>query len=145
MISIRKYISTDLEALTDLMNDLGYPTDTQSMKNRMESIESNPDYYTFMAEVENEIAGMVGARIVHFYEGDGVTAQISALVIKENFQGKGIGKELIRFIESWAREKGAKSLYLTSGAKPERAKAHDFYKRQGFVVNGYRFVKGIGE
>lgn len=104
MISIRKYNSTDLKALTGLMNDLGYPTNIQSMKTRMESIECNPDYYTFMAEIETEIVGMIGARIVHFYEGDGVTVQISALVVKENFQGKGIGKKLVEFIERWAGE-----------------------------------------
>lgn len=41
MVLIRKYHSSDLEAVTDLMADLGYPTDVDSMKQRMKLIENN--------------------------------------------------------------------------------------------------------
>lgn len=141
MVLIRKYNPSDLEAVTDLMTDLGYPTDVHSMKQRMKLIENNPGYFTFVATQDNEVVGMIGTRLIHYYEGNGVTVQISIVVVKEDFQGKGIGNELLGFIENWAKEKGANSLYLTSGIKPERIKAHEFYKKNGFDINGYRFVK----
>lgn len=141
MILIREYHSNDLEALTELMADLGYPTDIKSMEIRMKSIESHSDYFTFVATLEDQVVGMIGVRFVHYYEEDGATTQISTLVTKENYQCQGIGKELVRFVESWAKEKGSNSLCLTSGIKPERMQAHEFYKRMGFHINGYRFVK----
>ncbi|MUG43563.1 GNAT family N-acetyltransferase [Paenibacillus woosongensis] len=142
MVLIRKYNSSDLEAVTDLMADLGYPTDVDSMKQRMKLIENNPGYFTFVATIQDhEVVGMIGTRLVHYYEGDGVTVQISIVVVREDLQGKEIGKELLAFIENWAKEKGANSLYLSSGIKPERIKAHEFYKKNGFDINGYRFVK----
>ncbi|MHA0858505.1 GNAT family N-acetyltransferase, partial [Paenibacillus sp. CMAA1364] len=145
LISIREYNSSDLESLTELMTDLGYPTDINSMKIRMKSIEANSLYYTFVASLEDQVVGMIGARLVYYYEGDGVTTQVSALVTRGKYQGQGIGKELIRFIESWSKEKGSKSLFLTSGIKPERMEAHEFYKKMGFDINGYRFVKKFEE
>lgn len=145
MIAIRAYHSNDVEAVTDLMADLGYPTDIQSMQNRMDAMELNPSYFTFVATKEEMVVGMIGVRLVHYYEGDGVAAQISALVTSNQYRGQGVGKELIRFVENWTKEKGLNSLHLTSGIKPERMAAHDFYKKMGFSINGYRFVKKLND
>ncbi|MOA24607.1 aminoalkylphosphonic acid N-acetyltransferase [compost metagenome] len=82
---------------------------------------------------------------MHYYEGDGVAAQISALVTKNNYRGQGVGKELISFVANWAKERGLNSLHLTSGIKSERVEAHEFYKKMGFSINGYRFVKKFND
>jgi GNAT superfamily N-acetyltransferase len=143
LLSIREYKSTDVEALAELMSDLGYPTSLENMKIRMEFIESNSLYFTFVAVIEEQVVGMIGVRLVYYYEGDGILAQISALVTRKQHQGKGIGKSLIQFVEDWAKGKGSVHLYLTSGIKPERLKAHEFYKKMGFDITGYRFVKAL--
>lgn len=143
LASVREYFSTDIEALTGLMGDLGYPSSIDQMKQRMEAIQSNTDYFTFVACVEDQVVGMIGVRLVHYYEADGVAAQISALVARHDYQGKGIGKQLIAYVEKWALEQGCSSLYLTSGLKPERMQAHEFYKKLGFQITGYRFVKPL--
>jgi GNAT superfamily N-acetyltransferase len=142
-ILIRPYQSIDLIAITELMSDLGYPTTTEDMQKRMEKIESLSDYHTFVAEREGQVAGMIGTRDVYYYEGDGLVTQISLLVVKSELQGHGIGRALLRFVEEWAKQNGASSLYLTSGMKPERLRAHAFYQQAGFVTNGYRFVKPL--
>lgn len=142
-MEIRPYQSGDLESLTELMSDLGYPTTGSSMRDRMKIINANPLYYTFIALKDNLVVGMAGCRDIFYYEADGFVIQISALVVKKDYQGQGIGKALITFVEQWAQERGANSLYLTSGIKPEREKAHDFYKGMGFEITGYRFVKSF--
>lgn len=141
--TVRPYQSTDLEAIRELMDVLGYPTNIEDMETRMKKIESLPDYYTFVAEQEGIVVGMIGIRDVYYYEGDGLVTQISLLVVRQERQGRGIGRALIRFAEEWAKQNGSNSLYLTSGMKPERLRAHDFYERNGFAKNGYRFVKSI--
>ncbi|MNO73981.1 aminoalkylphosphonic acid N-acetyltransferase [compost metagenome] len=145
MISIREYHSNDLEALTELMADLGYPSEMNSMRSRMKAIEENASYYTFVASLDAQVIGMIGVRLVNYYEADGIHAQISCLVTKQHYQGQGVGKQLIRFVESWAKEKGTDGLSLTSGIKEERVDAHEFYKKMGFKINGYRFVKKFRE
>jgi GNAT superfamily N-acetyltransferase len=140
---IRDYKMNDIAGLCDLMNDLGYPTNLESMKNRMGLIQSNSMYFTFVAEVNDEIIGMIGVRQVYSYENDGLSTQISALVVKKEFQGKGIGKRLVGFVENWALMRRSKVLFLTSGLREERLATHEFYKSIGFQITGYRFVKKI--
>ncbi|PFD25254.1 GNAT family N-acetyltransferase, partial [Bacillus thuringiensis] len=40
------------------MPDLGYPSSLDEMKVRMQRIESNPNYYTFVAINDNNLVGM---------------------------------------------------------------------------------------
>jgi N-acetylglutamate synthase-like GNAT family acetyltransferase len=143
MIQIRRYTSLDLEPITELMSDLGYSTSIQEMERRMLLIESNKGYFTFVATINNEVVGMMGIRQLLNYETSDVVTQISSLVVKANHQGKGIGSALLKYIEQWTRQSGSKILYLTSGINEDRYKAHDFYKKYGFEMTGYRFVKNI--
>jgi GNAT superfamily N-acetyltransferase len=126
------------------MHDLGYPTTVESMRNRMNVIDNIPLSFTFVATLEERVVGMMGIRQNYFYEDDGITTQISLLVTKKEYQGQGIGKALVGFAEDWALERGSNMLYLTSGIKPERIRAHEFYKSLGFDASGYRFVKKLG-
>jgi Acetyltransferases len=143
MIRIRPYESNDIESLTHLMGDLGYPTTVDNMKQRLKDIGSESNTYTFVATIDEKVAGMIGVRQVFYYEGDGCSTQVSALVTGNQYEGRGIGSALIKYVEEWAKERSSNSLYLTSGIKPERIRAHEFYKKQGFEVNGYRFVKKL--
>ena len=143
MIQIRPYTSADIESIAGLMNDLGYPTSVEEMKQRMALIEAESSYHTFVATINGIVAGMVGIRQVLYYEDDGCATQITVLVTKKEYEGHGIGTALIGYVEQWAEERNSNTLYLTSGIKEERIRAHELYKKQGFVVTGYRFVKRI--
>jgi Acetyltransferases len=142
---IRSYEAADLAAVAALMADLGYPTSISEMQRRMDVIASNPFCHTFVAEVDGQVVGMAGIRVSTNYEIDDVVTYISALVVKKELQGQGIGKQLIRYIEDWSIRNGSDILYLTSGMKDERKIAHEFYKRLGFEITGYRFVKRLRE
>jgi len=61
-MEIRKYHNSDLSYLTELMEDLGYPSTMKQMKARMEVIEAFPSYYTFVAIKDARVVGMVGCR-----------------------------------------------------------------------------------
>lgn len=141
MAIIRSYKAADLAAIADLMEDLGYPSTVAEMQRRMDVIESNPFCHTFVAELDGQVVGMIGIRISTNYEVDDVVTYISALVVNKELQGRGIGKQLIRYVEDWSIRNGSSILYLTSGIKVERKAAHEFYKRLGFEITGYRFVK----
>jgi len=145
MINIRPFQSDDVKDLTELMRDLGYPTAVNKMINRMKAIHEIPLYATFVAVLDGTVAGMIGTRDVYYYEEDGFATQISLLVTKSEYQGRGIATKLIHHIEEIAIKNGANCLQLTSGIKPERERAHRFYKAMGFEVTGYRFVKKLNQ
>lgn len=143
MINIRTYCKEDLASITELMHDLGYLTTVESMRKRMNIIENIPLSFTFVATLEDRLVGMMGIRQIYSYEEDGITTQISLLVTKKEYEGQGIGRSLVGFAEEWALERGSYVLYLTSGIKPERRRAHEFYNSIGFDTTGYRFVKKL--
>lgn len=143
MIDIRPYQEEDLIAMSELMLDLGYATTAEQMRNRMSIIAALPGSYTYLAAIKGKVAGMIGIRQVYAYEEDGFVTQISLLVTKKEYEGQGIGTALVRFAEAWALERHSGMLYLTSGIKPERMRAHAFYKSIGFEATGYRFIKKL--
>lgn len=140
---VRDYHPDDLEACCSLMDDLGYPSTLEKLRNRMERIQLSPMYFTFVAEVNDKVVGMIGVRQLYSYEHDEIVTQISALVTKHEYQGKGIGKALIRYVENWAVAHESTVIVLTSGIKENRVSAHKFYRSVGFEVTGYRFVKKL--
>lgn len=144
MITIRNYESADINELAKLMGDLGYPTTPEEMERRMDLMKSNPYSNTFVAISDDKVVGMIGINCYLNYETDGLVTHILALVVSQDFQGRGIGQRLVGFIEEWAIANGSQTLYLTSGIKEERKLAHELYKKMGFDVTGYRFVKKVG-
>ncbi|WP_337101242.1 GNAT family N-acetyltransferase [Paenibacillus sp. YIM B09110] len=143
MIQIRSYLPEDIEAIAELMLDLGYPSTTEQMKSRMDRLGASNENETFVAVIEDIVVGMIGFRKLYYYEADGFVVHINVLVTKHEYQGRGVGKQLMAYTESWARKQGANALYLTSGIKPERERAHTFYRNLGFETTGYRFVKTL--
>ncbi|WP_075980652.1 GNAT family N-acetyltransferase [Bacillus massilinigeriensis] len=64
------------------------------------------------------------------------------LVTTERERSKNYGAKLLRFIEKWGAEQGAKAIALTSGL--QRLEAHRFYeKKMNFERTSFAFKKGI--
>lgn len=145
MIEIRQYQPLDAGVMVELMSELGYPTSLDDMKKRMERIEANPDYHTFVAIMDAKVAGMVGIRIVWNYESSPPATQISSIVTKSIYRGQGVGTRLIEYVEQWALEHESETVFLTSGSKPERLVAHALYEKLGYIRTGLRFVKSLQE
>ena len=57
------------------------------------------------------------------------TAQIRFMGVKDDMQGKGLGKKIIHYLENKAREKRAKKIILQA-----RENALDFYKKMDYSV-----------
>lgn len=145
VLQIRKCGMRDLEQVTALLREFGYPTTPGVMKERMETMEQDPYHCTLVAELDNEVVGMIGLRQVKSYHKDAESkTEITSLIVAEERRGNGLGKRLVGAAESWAREKGCCQLYLRSGNRIERAPAHAFYRHIGFEKKpGYLFNKPL--
>lgn len=142
-VTIRDARPEDVEELTSLMTDLGYPTTVEEFRARFEHISAHPDYRTIVAVRGEEIVGMAGLSKNIYYEMNGNYMRIVAFVVKQNSRKLGIGKMLIDASEAWAREQGLHTVLVNSGARAERYAAHAFYQKMGYAVKSSGFVKKL--
>lgn len=142
-MEIRDATLNDVNELTILMEQLGYPTTIENMETRFKNIALNPDYKTFVAISEGSVVGMIGLLKGYYYEMDGYYVRIVALVVNTRYRNKGIGKKLIEEAENWSRNIGATGIGLNSGNRPERVNAHTFYINRGYIEKSIGFVKSL--
>ncbi|MFL5694920.1 MAG: GNAT family N-acetyltransferase [Ktedonobacteraceae bacterium] len=142
-LNIRPAYIADTSRLATLMEQLGYPTEDLQMEERLNGILSRADYQTFVAEISDQVVGMIGLHIGHYYEKDGLYGQIVALVVQQDFQGRRIGSSLVAEGERWLQKQGIHTVIVNSGNT--RVVAHQFYERLGYQATGIRFVKTRAE
>jgi GNAT superfamily N-acetyltransferase len=142
-ITIRDARIDDIEELTLLMTDLGYPATVAEMQERFKNIAAHPDYKTIIAVIDDEIVGMAGLLKGIYYEMNGMYLRILAFVVKQNARKLGIGKILISAAEDWAIEQNLNSVLINSGNRDERLAAHAFYKKMGYAIKSSGFVKKL--
>ena len=142
-INIREAEMTDIFALTELMNELGYDTTIDEMKIRFTSIQNHDDYKTFIATSNTQVVGMVGMTKNYFYEQNGIYIRVVALVINYGFRQNGIGRKLMEASENWAREVGADTILLNCGNREERTIARQFYQTLGYQIKSSGFIKKL--
>jgi GNAT superfamily N-acetyltransferase len=140
-VLIREAVLPDVVDLTELMNQLGHPTDRDEMESRMEVILADPTYHTLVAHCDEKIVGMIGLAKSHFYEANGDYVRIVALVVDEGQRSHGIGQMLVQAGEQWARGAGASAVMLNSNRK--RLEAHRFYERLGYEAGHLGFQKTL--
>lgn len=140
-ITLRAARMGDSIAIARLVTQLGYPTTPAEMEGRLKRLLSHPEYTTVVAETSNEVVGMVGAYVGHALEFDSRYGRLTGLIVDASWRRRGLGKALMKHIESWLREQGASSVTLTSGK--QRLDAHRFYEAIGYDATGLRFLKRL--
>lgn len=140
-IYVRDISNGDFDTLTELIKQLGYPSTSSKVSDRLSKINSSKNYKTFVAEVSEKVVGFIGLSKLYAYEYDGDYVRIVALVVNEQYRGKGIGSRLVESAEKWALEENAIAVSLNSGIN--RKEAHAFYESIGYSIKGYSFSKNI--
>ena len=83
-----------------------------------------------VAEVEKQIVGFAGLRVVPLLFYAGAHAELTELFVAEAYRRRGVGQALIRFAECLAESKGAEELVLHTGE--ENQTAQEFYTAMGY-------------
>ena len=118
----------------------GHPVTTQDMANTLNVIENSAIEQLFVCEDEGKILGLIGFRIRENLEEATRYGEVSALVVNPEDRNKGVARFMMEHAEQLAQEYGCIGTWLTSGFGREEA-AHSFYKKLGYKINGYRFIK----
>lgn len=107
-----------------------------------ERILSYPDYRLYVALMEDQIVGTFAMLIMDNLAHLGApSAVVEDVAVDPAYQGRGIGKQMMRYACELAGEKGCYKLVLSSNLVRERA--HAFYESLGFERHGYSFHVSI--
>ena len=139
---IRKYTIHDTKEIQNIFkNSLGYEVSFDDLKQRINDMLSSGYYEILVAEDDEITVGFIGLQKSLCFENPGIVLRIIALGILNEYQGKGIGTELIKAAEKYAKENNISVLLVNSGLK--RLQAHNFYEKNMFSKKGYSFVKKL--
>jgi ribosomal protein S18 acetylase RimI-like enzyme len=140
-VTVRAVESVDMQALADLITQLGYETRASEMEMRVETILANKNYATFVAVSKGKVCGMVGTFTCYTYEHNSPSARILALVVSKEVRGRGVGQALIAAAEKDLAQRNIRRVAVNTSF--ERKEAHEFYEKLGYTKNGFRLVKEL--
>ena len=135
-LTIRNAQHSDIQMLVELLKVLfsieaDFVFDEEKQMRGLEMmLQDQENRCIFIAEFDQQIVGMIsGQSVVSTAEG-GLSVWVEDVVIKQNYRGQGIGRELLSAIESWALQKGARRLQLLADINNSSALA--FYKQMNW-------------
>ena len=89
--------------------------------------------------IDNKLIGCVGIMISDkFGYGD-----VEHLLVNPKFQGRGIGKELMAFIDDYVMKKKKKLKELRLSVRVDNEKAQGLYEKVGFKKHAYTMRKKL--
>lgn len=152
MIEYRKFLSTDVNQIVDILNKLYKGEFYRVITNEFftKKIINNPLFNPnecFVALKSEQIVGF-GLHI----KGTDNTGWISFLEVIPEYQGKGIGTKLLKRIEQYAKELKEKVIcvggwkspvHLYLGIERDRKKSIEFFKNRGYKVDPDYVGEGI--
>jgi GNAT superfamily N-acetyltransferase len=128
-MKIRKAVLDDAAAIAVLTTELGYVADTPAVTDRLRRLSDRVDDVVFVAEEDGVIAGWIQAHTSVVLES-GFRMEIVGLIVSDRFRRRGVGRLLVREVESWGREVGAPVFSVRSNV--QRVESHAFYPALGY-------------
>jgi GNAT superfamily N-acetyltransferase len=145
MIHIKEAEEQDFPTISRLINnELGYPDlDETETQKRLTYFKNDSDRATFVAVVDDEIAGFIGVMKGMAYNVEGYYSEIAALAVSEKTRRQGIGAALVKKAEEWSLSHGITKVSVSSNMR--RLEAHSFYEMIGYRKTSYKFKKSLRE
>lgn len=138
---LREAETEDLAAITDLVGQLGYPSEEGAVAERLGRLSDDPRSWVYVALEGERVVGLAAVHVMSILERDDPIARITAMVVDEEARGSGVGPALLERLEERSRAEGCDRIDLTT--RYEREDAVDFYRRMGFEDTSLRFVKDL--
>lgn len=114
------YGSDEYEESIDLRNELFRRP--WGLNIRDEDLTADQDMTMFGAYDKDRLIGTI-----FLVEEDEDTARIKSVAIDENYQGKGLGRYLMNYVEDIAKERGYRKIDLMA-----RVSSQEFYEKLGY-------------
>ena len=140
---LRSASLVDADDVAALLSEMGYPCDVDDAARRISAIVDNDRQALVVARCDGVVCGLLALDFMYYLPLGTTTCRITALVVRNDAQGRGLGRRLLTEAERRARFGGAARLEITSGS--QRSDAHAFYKACGYGDGTLRFIKHLGD
>ena len=143
---IRNIKIQDAETIQRICNiSLGYSVSIETVMRQIQKLSEDVNHhyvYVYEDEKLQKVVGFVHAEVYEsLYSYSGLN--ILGLAVLPEFQGKGIGKELMYYLEVNAKNDSV--LFVRLNSADYRVEAHKFYESIGYVCDKTqkRFIKRL--
>ena len=133
----------DASDVAGLLDKLGYPCTREEAADRISHVLHDPRSTLLLGEIDGKVCGLVAMDTRYSITRGADLARISALVVSPDSSRQGIGRQLLREVETVARLARAVRLEVTSNASREGA--HQFYVDCGYSEGSRHFIKLLGD
>ena len=140
-VTLRPALEVDAERVASLMTELGYPSIAEGVKDRLRGALSSQTSCCLVAQVDNEVIGMMSAEVIPYFPTGSTICRVTSLVVSSRHRSRGVGEKLMAAAATFAREHGCSGIEVTSAER--RVDAHRFYQRLGFAQTGLRFFQTL--
>ncbi len=140
-IIIRDAEKNDAPVVINLVKELGYDISLEHIHKRIARFSKKTNDRIMVAELEDEVVGLLSLHIVPLLHREKDLCRITALIVKGTHRRKYIGRRLLEMAEVYARANDCGLIEITSGVI--RDEAHAFYVRLGYEERSKRFVKEL--
>ena len=143
---IRSIKIEDAEAIQRICNiSLGYSVSIETVMKQIQKLSEDVNHHYIYVYEDEELQNVVGFVHAKVYESlySYAGLNILGLAVLPEFQGKGIGKELMHYLEVNAKNDSVSFVRLNSA--DYRVEAHKFYESIGYVCDKTqkRFIKKL--
>ena len=143
---IRNIKIEDAEAIQRICNiSLGYSVSIETVMKQIQKLSEDVNHHYIYVYEDEELQKVVGFMHAEVYESlySYAGLNILGLAVLPEFQGKGIGKELMNHLELKAKDDSVTFIRLNSA--DYRVEAHKFYESIGYVCDKTqkRFIKKL--
>lgn len=133
----------DASDVAYLLGELGYPCTRDEAAERIAVVRHDPRQHLLLAETEGDACGLVSLYTLYSVVHGCELARITGLVVLPGSHRQGIGRRLLKEVESISRRSGVRRIEITSNSS--RAGAQAFYRRCGYLDDAMRFIKALGD
>jgi ribosomal protein S18 acetylase RimI-like enzyme len=126
---IRDAQLSDVEAIEELLSELGYPR-PEDTRSRIAAWLEDPANRLLVAEVDGEVAAVLALHTWPHLARSGSRARITALAVAPGRRRQGLARRLVAAAEKAAIELGCTEIEVTS--RRSRTEAHPFYIALGY-------------
>jgi GNAT superfamily N-acetyltransferase len=141
--AIRRAEVEDAEEIAACLGELGYGTGSAVVREKLDSLAASPfDAFLVACEPEGRIVGAIALHLLPLFHAPGDLARITALAVRSDAQGRGVGRQLVAAAERIAWKAGCERIEVTSA--DHRSAAHRFYEDLGYRSDERRFIKTRG-
>lgn len=134
-VVVRPAVADDAQPVVELLDHLGYHAAVEVVRRRLATRTSSVGDIVAVAvpSAGGDPLGFVAAHVVPLLaESTDGFVRITALSVAPSAARRGVGRQLVEFVEDVARQRDLELLEVSSGKRRERDDAHRFYPAVGF-------------